>query len=99
MIPAFTASSRAPMQQISIWSQSCVDAEHAGPYWDWLRRHLAAIVDPGTEVDIKGITPHDSYAHALVEMRCAREMICNAVRAEREGYDAFIIGHSQDAGL
>ncbi len=26
-------------------------------------------------------------------------MICNAVKAEREGYDAFIIGHFQDAGL
>jgi len=87
------------MQPIRIWYQSYVDEEHAGPYWDWLRRHLDAIVDPGTQVDIKGITPHDSYAHALVEMRCAREMICNAVRAEREGYDAFIIGHFQDAGL
>jgi allantoin racemase len=26
-------------------------------------------------------------------------VICNSVRAEREGYDAFIIGHFQDAGL
>src|ERR1043165_6630435 len=99
MWPAFTASSGVPMQPIRIWYQSYVDEEHAGPYWDWLRRHLDAIVDPGTQVDIKGITPYDSYAHALVEMRCAREMICNAVRAEREGYDAFIIGHFQDAGL
>jgi Asp/Glu/hydantoin racemase len=64
-----------------------------------LRRHLDAIVDEGTRVDIKGITPHDSYAHAIVEFRCAREVICNAVRAEREGYDAFVIGHFQDAGL
>lgn len=54
---------------------------------------------PGTQIDIKGITPHDSYAHAIVEFRCAREVICNAVLAEREGYDAFIIGHFQDAGL
>ena len=46
-----------------------------------------------------GITPHDSYAHPIVEMRCAREVICNAVRAERDGYDAFVIGHFQDAGL
>ncbi|MFN3937795.1 MAG: aspartate/glutamate racemase family protein [Gemmobacter sp.] len=82
-----------------IWYQSYVDAEHAGRYWDDLRRHIAAIADPGTEVEIHGITPHDSYAHALVEFRCAREVICNAVRAEREGYDAFILGHFQDAGL
>ena len=57
------------------------------------------IVDPGTSVDIRGITPHDNYAHPIVEFRCAREVICNAVKAEREGYDAFVIGHFQDAGL
>ncbi len=82
-----------------IWYQSYVDYENGKTYWDRLRKHLEAVVDPGTTVDIKGITPHDSYSHALVEMRCAREVICNAVRAEREGYDAFVIGHFQDAGL
>src|SRR5262245_1861279 len=82
-----------------IWYQSYVDYENGQTYWDRLRQHLDAIVDPGTQVDIKGITPHDSYAHAIVEFRCAREVICNAVRAEREGYDAFILGHFQDAGL
>lgn len=34
----------------------------------------------------------------MVEFRCAREMICNAIQAEREGYDAFIVGHFQNAG-
>jgi allantoin racemase len=84
---------------VRIWYQSYVDYENGKTYWDRLRKHLETVVDPGTTVDIKGITPHDSYAHALVEMRCAREVICNAVRAEREGYDAFVIGHFQDAGL
>jgi allantoin racemase len=84
---------------LRIWYQSYVDYEHGRTYWDRLRKHIDSIVDAGTTVDIKGITPHDSYAHALVEMRCAREVICNAIRAEREGYDAFIIGHFQDAGL
>ena len=82
-----------------IWYQSYVDYEHGKIYWDRLRAHLKTIVDEGTEVDVKGITPHDSYAHPIVEMRCAREVICNAVRAEREGYDAFVVGHFQDAGL
>ena len=76
---------------VRIWYQSYVDYENGKTYWDRLSKHLEAVVDPGTTVDIKGITPHDSYAHALVEMRCAREVICNAVRAEREGYDAFVI--------
>lgn len=79
--------------------QSYVDEANAGPYWDHLRRYLDEVSKPDTQVDVWGITPHDSYAHPLVELRCAREMICNAVRAEKEGYDAFIVGHFQDSGL
>ena len=87
------------MKPIRIWYQSYVDEANGKIYWDRLRRHLADLVDPGTTVEIKGITPHDNYAHAIVEFRCAREVICNAVKAEREGYDAFVVGHFQDAGL
>ena len=84
---------------IRIWYQSYVDYENGRTYWDRLRTHLATIVDPGTTVDVHGITPHDNYAHPIVEFRCARQVICNAVEAERQGYDAFVIGHFQDAGL
>ena len=79
--------------------QSYVDKEHGGVYWQHLDTFLKQRCGPDTQIDIKGITPHDSYAHALVELRCSREMICNVVQAEREGYDAVIVGHFQDAGL
>ena len=82
-----------------IWYQSFVDEENGADYWRHLRAHIAEVVDAGTEVEVHGITPFDSYAHAIVEYRCGREVICNAVRAEREGYDAFVVGHFQDAGL
>lgn len=85
--------------EIKLWYQSYVDYENGAAYWDRLAPHLDAVSRPDTQVDIRGITPFDSYAHPLVELRCAREMICNAVQAEREGYDAFIVGHFQDAGL
>lgn len=84
---------------MKIWYQSYVDYENGATYWDELRKHLNDITDEGTEIVVHGITPHDSYAHPIVEFRCAREVICNAIQAEREGYDAFIIGHFQDAGL
>ena len=73
-----------------IWYQSFVDEENGAEYWRHLRAHLAAVADEGTEITVHGITPYDSYAHAIVEMRCAREVVCNAVRAEREGYDAVV---------
>lgn len=84
---------------MKIWYQSYVDYENGAGYWDVLAPHLRDSAQPETQIDIRGITPFDSYAHPLVEFRCAREMICNAIQAEREGYDAFIVGHFQDAGL
>lgn len=87
------------MEPIRICYQSYVDYENGKTYWDMLKPHLGVVAGEGTSVDVWGITPFDSYAHSLVEFRCAREMICNAIRAEREGYDAFVIGHFQDAGL
>jgi allantoin racemase len=87
------------VNSIRIWYQSFVDYANGKTYWDRLRAHLAQIADPRTVIDVKGITPHDSYAHAIVEFRCAREVICNAIAAQEQGYDAFVIGHFQDAGL
>ncbi|MEM9059443.1 MAG: aspartate/glutamate racemase family protein [Pseudomonadota bacterium] len=84
---------------MKLWYQSYVDYEHGAAYWDALRVHLDAIREPETSIDIKGITPYDSYAHPVVEWRCAREMMVQAVEAERAGYDAFIVGHFQDSGL
>jgi allantoin racemase len=77
------------MAGIRLWYQSYVDEENGRNYWTHLRAHLARLVDDGTTVEIHGITPHDSYAHPLMEWRCAREMIANAIRAEREGYDGL----------
>lgn len=87
------------MKPIRIWYQSFVDEENGGTYWNRLRAHVSGIAEPTTTIDINGITPYDSYVHPLVEWRCGREMISNAIRAEREGYDAFIVGHFQDTGL
>lgn len=87
------------MKPIRIAYQSYTSEKQAGSYWRSLQEHLNNIVDEGTIVDIKGISPPDAFAHSLSEFRCAREMIANAIDADREGYDGFAIGHFQDAGL
>ena len=71
---------------MKIWYQSYVDYENGASYWDALRLHLDEIVSPGTQIDIKGITPFDSYAHPLVEFRCAREMIANKLEPAIEDF-------------
>ena len=91
-----TKSNEAP---IRIWFQSFVDATLGGPYLDHLRPHLDRIRGVNTAVALHGMTPPDSYAHPLMEFRCARLAIQNAIRAEREGFDAVAFGHMQDSGL
>jgi len=82
-----------------IFWQSYVDETIGATYLKFLREHLARAAAPGTTVEVHGMSPPDSYAHALSEMRCARLMIANAVAAARAGYDAVVVGHIQDSGL
>ena len=84
---------------MKILYQSYVDRENGESYWHHLGNFLSQRAAPDTQIDIRGITPYDSYAHPLVELRCSRQMICNVVEAEKEGYDAVVVGHFQDAGL
>lgn len=82
-----------------IWYQSFSDRRSAPGYWRELEKFLRDFAAAGTELVFEGITPHDSYAHALSEWRCGREAIANAIRASDQGYDACLIGHFQDSGL
>ena len=84
---------------MKIWYQSFVNADAAPGYWDRLSGFLKAQARPGTKLALHGIDPFDSYAHALVEYRCGREAIANAITAGRGGYDGYLMGHFQDSGM
>lgn len=84
---------------MKIWYQSFLNKQMASGYWDCLSKFLQSYAKPGTEVKVHGMTPPDSYAHALVEYRCGREAIASSIIANRSGYDGFLIGHFQDSGL
>lgn len=84
---------------VKLWYQSYVDEALAAPYLRQLRAHLELVKHPSTTLIVHELTPPDSYAHPLMEFRCARAIVQNAIRAEREGYDAFLVGHIQDSGL
>lgn len=61
--------------------QSFVEEPNDGVYWKHLTAHLESASGSKSQIDVKGITPQDSYAQALVEWCCGREAICNAVVA------------------
>ncbi|MFN8222186.1 MAG: aspartate/glutamate racemase family protein [Gaiellales bacterium] len=82
-----------------IWWQSFVDGAQNRPYIERLGGHLAEIADDGTTVDVSGITPPDRHFGRLTEFRCAAIAIDNAIEAQAQGFDAFVMGHFQDPGL
>ena len=87
------------VRPVRLWYQSYVDEALARPYLACLREHLDSVKDSDTTITVHEMTPPDSFAHPLVEFRCAQMAVKNAIRAEREGYDAVLIGHMQDSGL
>ena len=81
-----------------IWYQSFTHPEETGAYHGRLKAFLAAAARPDCEIVVHGMIP-PSRKHRITELRCAVEAVRNALRAEEEGYDAFVVGHFQDAGL
>jgi allantoin racemase len=82
-----------------IWWQSFVDREQNAPYLDRLAAYLGELADPGTTVDVVGLSPPDRGFGRLTELRCAVLAVDNALEAAAQGYDAFTFGHFQDPGL
>jgi allantoin racemase len=69
------------------------------PYVDRLVGYLNEIADTDCEFVFSGITPPDYYVHRLTELRCAVQAVAAAIELERDGVDAVVLGHFQDAGL
>ncbi len=79
--------------------QSFIDPEQHQDYFELLDAELRMCAGPEVQYEIVGIKPPDRELHRLTEARCAMRAIANAIDAEQQGYDAFLLGHFQDSGL
>src|ERR1700749_4649136 len=82
-----------------IWYQSFVHPVEQAPYIERLQAFLDQVAGPDIRFEVHGLEPPDRHFHPLTEFRCAAQVIRLAVEAERNGYDAFVIGHFQEPGL
>ncbi|HEY1370533.1 MAG TPA: aspartate/glutamate racemase family protein [Gaiellaceae bacterium] len=92
-------SATAATRPTRIWWQSFVDPSQNEPYLRRLVEYLHEIAEPGTTVEVHGMSPPDRGFGRLTELRCSVIAVDNALRAEEEGYDAYAMGHFQDPGL
>ncbi len=81
-----------------LW-QSFVDRAENAAYFARLQAHLDKLAAPGTTIELKGISPPDRDFGRLTEFRCSIQVVENALAAEQEGFDGFVVGHFQDPGL
>ena len=82
-----------------IWYQSFVDPAEQINYIKHLQSCLDDYANKGFKFEVHGLTPPDKNLHPLTEFRCAAQTIRNAIQAEKQGYDAFVIGHFQEPGI
>ncbi len=83
-----------------IWHQSATELGSLDAYKHAIEAHAAEIVGEDAQVDVHGL-PHGAYAgaapsdvlgNAYAYHRILSPVIENAIKAERERYDAFVLG-------
>ena len=92
-----------------IWEQGLVATYSLPGYKELVLEHYAEYTRPGTEIVVHGVRDRASEAGARIAGRAVNfaylhrfhdtQIIENVRRAEREGFDAVIIGVLQDPGL
>lgn len=84
-----------------IWYQSAVEIEGAAAYRQALEAHFARTADAGTTVELHGVEPGTWAGRqpsqlmgypAIFHAALGGPFLRNALTAEREGYDAFVVG-------
>ncbi|HEX9395907.1 MAG TPA: aspartate/glutamate racemase family protein [Burkholderiales bacterium] len=86
-------------KKYKIWVQGATDRAHMAPYIARVEAHLKEIFDPEFTFTFNSTTPPATTTHPLTEYRIGAAFVRGAVKATRQGYDAMMITHFQDAAL
>jgi Asp/Glu/hydantoin racemase len=72
-----------------------------GAYGQLLKRIVESAAAPGTEISINGLGPTRALAdqYRYLELVDTAEVMENGLRAQSEGYDAFLVGNIFEPGL
>jgi allantoin racemase len=86
---------------MKLWYQSLARDAETTRYGGMLQKIFATCADPGTEIHLQGIHKSSGFGvhYRYLEHQDVSEVIENALQAEREGYDAFLIANVSDAGI
>ena len=92
---------------MKIWYQSLFDAGRIPAYFEGVRKRVATVARPGTEVHLHAMpegvygarTPAEAVVYPYTASLYAQDILENALRAEAEGYDVFALSSVQDPAI
>lgn len=92
---------------MKIWYQSLFDAGRVPAYFESVRKRVAVVARPDTQVHLHampegvygGRTPAEAVVYPYIASLHAQLILENALRAEAEGYDVFALSSVQDPAL
>lgn len=85
---------------MKIWHQSMTELHNLGAYKKSLTSHAKTILNRGETIEIHGMpkgsyhgySPTAALSNAFAHHRILDPIFDNAIRAERNGFDAFVVG-------
>jgi allantoin racemase len=91
---------KAAAKQLRFWHQSMTELEGLGIYRRFLMSHAIEILGEEATLQVEGLrsgsyhgrAPTAALENAFVYHRILDQVIDNAIKAERQGYDAYVIG-------
>lgn len=76
-----------------LWNEATSGAPELDPLWDALRGYFRKVARADTEVTLRHVSVSGNYVRSLyTELLNNRAVVENAIAAEREGFDAVVLG-------
>jgi allantoin racemase len=76
-----------------LWNEATSGAPVLDPLWQLLRDYFPRVARPDTEVVVRHVSVSGNYIRSLyTELLNNRAVVENVIVAEREGYDAVVLG-------
>lgn len=88
------------MKPLRIWHQSTTEIESLGAYKQALIEHAQRVLGDDAVVEVNGLAPRsyggrnpsDALGNSFVHHMILEPFLRNAVKAENDGFDAFVVG-------
>lgn len=86
---------------MKLWYQSLSHRAQTNPYGLALARILTSVADADTTIHMQGVERSAGIGqhYRLLEHHDTSEVVENALQAQQQGFDAFLIGNISDAGI